>query len=1441
MISAHGLTKLNTYPYSASFGVAGPDGKTLLGAAAESKWKTLCSQAVGAKKIGGWKQADDAEKSLDALGSTTREKIAEAREISAPAMGNVSDSKSKNRGYRTDGTELRKGTKANLTEMKTERKNERKTATSMIKQMMKDLSRKIKTNLKNISKHYKRELVNAKATLNDEINYGRGGLVSVEKGNVTNMYKKEKDILAEETKLEQATERVATFPVKAVQTQSGMRNAIANRVTLLTREKWADVERQFAELYPKLEHKLDKAITKHKRTNEDRIPAEQKEEGEQVALELKRLKPMEWEQQSMIRGNRLSTAKKAMELLSSFSTVSSAVQTVLGIISVVESANERYKGVVPHMVGDRKDDLDNDLVDELEWATEALEKIDAGLERGTDADHATLVGKVDLVIKYVKGVAKDLNDHVANDMRGQSKVLDQLTDRAHAMVMGATEGSGGVGGVARDLLTKQESSAHMQQLQLQGVKKQVDDVVGEVRKEESEMGSKLHKRARDLRESFDKQSGKVNVQWDILRRARRSIEHAKADRMQAVLEAAEGINDKIDGVQNKENVKWQKVSGKMDAIMQNVGLATSPISKMSSLATRVSEMQNVQRPRIQREAASSKRHFDKAIEDITKSVTKDADSFAGKSSQWSTITDAAATEESSVAYQHFATLVQAIREEFAQGVERKVGQEIRPGVGTLRADITGYNEASTLEGRTLEDEDAAIATKRRRLKEQIDTMIKTHSDITSRWLHAQANIGPPAIVQAKQAVLNKIMNLGGDMDEYRRMKLLKYTQQYMASAKNDMSSVTDVMMAGTLAMEKLLAEERAVVEERTDEVEGRTEDYVQHSRDYSSEYETLGTTLEGGNTAFQHTLALFQGDTSHVNSLTRSGLVKMSEIAEAAITSENQDVVDGVARASGLTENQLHEMVNAGEALKTAIANGDTAAAEAAERNMRSLLEQATDNLDQQAKEAKGVNETVDHVNASWYKLMFDAETGLVQADETRQGEAQAAENSLARALEEQGWIMTIKDVGLAGLANQSTAASDTALQTAGTAGTKAGTEGRIVESGLRTKYKQLIAILMAGFAGQDENEKELLQAVGDSLGKVDDANYASELTRNKTRMYAETLEYTAAGEQKTADRIARDLRKDMGQASADVLYLLGQVTKQTLDDMYDVQKGSKKMRAEVEGFKRYTENMLDDPALHILDKVRDIDENALLAAENNERLKYWMDQFQAEASDWRLEVDSVIDDAEATLRKERAQIEASGGQQKTDAQSGAAALTAKLGKAVAGLGGTDIDSFGDDLAENADAMGNLNQVRAASDSQYLNNMAGGYSAQAQRASGDFDSAGNDLEGISDYFGTASAAIDKMKSKTETTQQLKEKALENEKEYLDDRMADFSHGMLNGTDSSAASGRTAMKWATSQLLAEGKQLLTEHDNLNTRHEAASNVIQSLFGKFTSIFAMPGLK
>merc|ERR1719274_195021 len=101
-------------------------------------------------------------------------------------------------------------------------------------------------------------------------------------------------------------------------------------------------------------------------------------------------------------------------------------------------------------------------------------------------------------------------------------------------------------------------------------------------------------------------------------------------------------------------------------------------------------------------------------------------------------------------------------------------------------------------------------------------------------------------------------------------------------------------MAGTLAMEKLLAEERSVVEERTDAVEGRTEDFVQHSRDYSSEYESLGTTLEGGNTAFQHTLALFTGDTAHVNSLTRNGLVKISEIAEAAIGLENQAVVDGL-------------------------------------------------------------------------------------------------------------------------------------------------------------------------------------------------------------------------------------------------------------------------------------------------------------------------------------------------------------------------------------------------------------------------------------------------------------------------------------------------------------------------------------------------------------------
>merc|ERR1719359_2505995 len=100
------------------------------------------------------------------------------------------------------------------------------------------------------------------------------------------------------------------------------------------------------------------------------------------------------------------------------------------------------------------------------------------------------------------------------------------------------------------------------------------------------------------------------------------------------------------------------------------------------------------------------------------------------------------------------------------------------------------------------------------------------------------------------------------------------------------------------------------------------------------------------------------------------------------------------------------------------------------------------------------------------------------------------------------------------------------------------------------------------------------------------------------------------------------------------------------------------------------------------------------------------MDDFESEATDWRREVDSVMDDAMASLRSERSQIEASAGQQASDAANGAAALQEKLGAAVAGLNGTDITAFGDDLVENANSMGDLNEIRAAADGEHVGNLA---------------------------------------------------------------------------------------------------------------------------------------
>ena len=118
-----------------------------------------------------------------------------------------------------------------------------------------------------------------------------------------------------------------------------------------------------------------------------------------------------------------------------------------------------------------------------------------------------------------------------------------------------------------------------------------------------------------------------------------------------------------------------------------------------------------------------------------------------------------------------------------------------------------------------------------------------------------------------------------------------------------------------------------------------------------------------------------------------------------------------------------------------------------------------------------------------------------------------------------------------------------------------------------------------------------------------------------------------------------QDNDRTLGQyehrTAAQLLHLLADLLGRTFVEMRHVEQGRQDAVCKSADLKSQTDTLLSSPAMKTLLTIQAADRLALRSASDNEKLAFWLENFEAEAAAWRSGVDDVLGDQMELLRQE--------------------------------------------------------------------------------------------------------------------------------------------------------------------------------------------------------------
>jgi len=578
---------------------------------------------------------------------------------------------------------------------------------------------------------------------------------------------------------------------------------------------------------------------------------------------------------------------------------------------------------------------------------------------------------------------------------------------------------------------------------------------------------------------------------------------------------------------------------------------------------------------------------------------------------------------------------------------------------------------------------------------------------------------------------------------------------------------------------------------------------------------------------------LSSADTSR--SMSRSELMEMAAAFQKNLGATESGLQGEMGRAMGISQEDQQKMIEHANALKAAMERGDKVAVAKAENAMRALVNKCNDELARASKEAGNDMISLKDGQKRWQDAQADIGSKLSLAQKHMRNAEDDIEASLHSEQEREGIADKRLANGLTTLGEETDGVGHKASNAIQMEGSKLDQQAKMAGVSINSGIQQLETNLKSGFQNQEFNDNGLARAVGRAMQGVEDVQNSAGMDEKYTQHAMNELHAILDSEKDSLGKNSKYLKSYMGRTAAQMLHLLGQLVKKTMSSAHHIHKETGLADATADIFKHEVDHVMGGEVMQTLMKIGRMDDLALRTADDNEKLTYWMEDFEKEAPVWRAGVDAVVGEEKEALRVQDEENRKAEEEQLANAARQAAGIEGQMRGAMGAMGGANVGNIEGDFEKNAAMIANLNKQNSERDGVMLGGLQAGQQDANNAAEANLQKNGAALSDVQNAVRAGQADAAHLQEVLDQTVQRQNDMVEAEKKRIEARAKSFSNQLTGGSmaETDSASEQEQVK----DLLSQAHELQEQHTKLDERHQQAGETIAHLFNKIGNALAV----